>query len=136
MGGDALANLISPKYLIPLGRLLLASLFILGGLNKLMNYQDTLAMMRGAGVEPAALLLPLTILLELGGGLLVALGRWFVAPVAIILAVFTIATNIFFHAFWLMDGTEAMLQLSLFFKNIAIAGGLLYVAGISGRATE
>jgi putative oxidoreductase len=122
-----------PKLLIPLGRVLLASLFILGGLNKIMNYDATLAMMRAGGVEPAALLLPPTILLELGGGLLVAFGRRFAVPAALALAVFTIVTNLFFHRFWAMAGPEAALQLSLFFKNVSIAGALVFVAGVMAR---
>jgi putative oxidoreductase len=113
-----------------LGRVLLLSLFILGGINKIINYDATLAMMRGAGLQPAGLLLPATIALELGGGLLVASGRRFAAPMALLLAVFTIATNIIFHRFWGMTGPEAALQLSLFFKNVAIAGGLVMVAAM------
>jgi putative oxidoreductase len=118
---------------ILVGRVLLASLFILGGLNKILNYADTLAMMRGAGLEPASLLLPPTIALEFGGGLLVAFGRRFAIPAALALALFTIATNIVFHRFWSMAGPDAALQLSLFFKNVSIAGGLLFVASASAR---
>jgi putative oxidoreductase len=127
------ASLIPSSLLILLGRIVLASLFILGGLNKMMNYDATLAMMHKAGLELAAVLLPPTILLELGGGLLLASGRRFAAPAALALAGFTIATNIVFHRFWGVAEPEAALQLSLFFKNISIAGGLLYVAGISAR---
>jgi len=47
---------------------------------------------------------------------------------ALILAGFTLATNFFFHDFWTMDGNVRELELSLFFKNIAIAGALLFVA--------
>jgi putative oxidoreductase len=110
------------------GRVLLASLFILGGINKIVNYALTLAMMQKAGLEPATLLLPPTILLELGGGLLVAFGRKGAAPAALLLGLFTLVTNVIFHDFWNMSGEIAALQLSLFFKNVAIAGALFYVA--------
>jgi putative oxidoreductase len=122
-----------PDMWMATGRLVLASLFILGGFNKVMNYADTLGMMRAAGLEPESLLLPPTIALELGGGLLVAFGRRFAMPAALALALFTIATNIVFHRFWSMSGPETALQLSLFFKNVSIAGGLLFVAGASAR---
>jgi putative oxidoreductase len=128
-----LSTLIRPNILIAFGRVVLASLFMLGGLNKIMNYNDTLALMRGAGLEPATLLLPATIVLELGGGALVALGRRFVAPAALTLAAFTIVTNLVFHRFWTITGPEGMLQLSLFFKNVSIAGGLIMVAGIAAE---
>jgi putative oxidoreductase len=109
-----------------LGRLLLASLFILAGINKLINFAATREMMEAAGLVPTLILLPATILLELGGGLILAAGRRFAAPVAVGLAIFTLATNLFFHRFWAFDGQIGALQLSLFFKNVAIAGALLF----------
>jgi putative oxidoreductase len=118
------------------GRILLASLFILGGINKVLNYAPTLQFMQKAGLEPSALLLPLTIILELGGGLLVAFGRKGASFAALTLAIFTLATNIFFHDFWNMTGEAAQLQLSLFFKNLSIAGGLLFVAAAEQRRVQ
>jgi putative oxidoreductase len=116
-----------------IGRIILLSLFLLGGLNKLINYDATLAMMQRAGLNPAPLLLPAVIALELGGGALVAFGKRFAVPAALTLALFTIATNLVFHRFWGMSGQVAALELSLFFKNIAIAGGLVFVAGTLAR---
>lgn len=127
------SQIVSSPILITAGRIILASLFILAGLNKILNYEATLAMMRGAGLEPATLLLPPTILLELGGGALVAFGRRFAAFAAIALAGFTLVTNIVFHNFWSMQGPEAALQLSLFFKNVSIAGALLFIAGVVAK---
>lgn len=117
--------------LFVIGRCLLASLFVLGGINKIINYGDTLESMSAAGLPAAASLLPLVIGLELVGGLLVASGRTRLAPfAALALAAFTIATNFVFHEFWTMEGLEAELELSLFFKNISVAGGLIIVAAI------
>jgi putative oxidoreductase len=117
-----------PAQLATVGRVILVSLFLLGGLNKLLNYDATLAMMQRAGLNPAPLLLPAVIALELGGGALVAFGKRFAVPAALALAIFTIATNLVFHRFWAMSGPVAALELSLFFKNVAISGGLLFVA--------
>lgn len=113
------------------GRIGLASLFILGGINKLLNTADTLQLMRDAALEPAELLLPLVVALELGGGILVAVGRWKAPHAAIGLAIFTLMTNLWFHDFWSAKDAVSNLQLSLFFKNVAIAGALVYVAGSS-----
>lgn len=110
------------------GRIGLASLFLLGGLNKLLNYEDTASLMTEAGLAPASILLPLTIALEIGGGLLVAYGRFLAPLAALALALFTLATNWFFHPFWTLQGDIRALQLSLFFKNISIAGGLIFLA--------
>jgi putative oxidoreductase len=119
------------------GRIGLASLFILGALNKLANYDATLAKMIEAGLMPAAALLPLTILLEAVGGFMVTSGVRKAWIAAVALSAFTVATNVFFHRFWSLDGHIAALELSLFFKNIAIVGGLIAVAAIEyGREQE
>jgi putative oxidoreductase len=123
-----------PPLLATIGRTVLVSLFLLGGLNKLLNYDATLAIMQRAGLNPAPLLLPAVIALELGGGALVAFGKRFAVPAALTLALFTIATNLVFHRFWAMSGPVAALELSLFFKNVAIAGGLLFVAATLARS--
>ncbi len=115
-----------------LGRIGLASLFLLGGMNKITTYGETALRMESVGLAPAVLLLPATIALELGAGLLVAIGRRGAAPAALCLALFTLATNVYFHDFWTMTGETRALELSLFFKNVAIAGGLVYVASVRG----
>ncbi|MEL7540235.1 MAG: DoxX family protein [Pseudomonadota bacterium] len=112
------------------GRIGLASLFLLGGLNKILNYDATLASMQAVGLNPAGLFLPLVIALEVGGGALVALGRRGASLAAFVLAAFTISTNFFFHDFWTMEGDVAQLELSLFFKNVSIASALLFYAGV------
>jgi len=119
------------------GRIGLASLFILGGANKLATYGQVVDRMELVGLPFAQELLPLVVLLEVGGGLVVAFGRTLAAQGALALAVFTIATNFVFHDFWNMTGILAELELSLFFKNISIAGALLLMAGstFGGRSS-
>jgi putative oxidoreductase len=116
------------------GRMMLGSLFLLAGINKVLNYNATLVMMDGAGVQPAALLLPPTIALELGAGGLIVLDNRYSFPSALALAAYTLATNVFFHRFWSFEGDLAQLQLSLFFKNVAIIGALLYLAASANKA--
>jgi len=102
------------------GRLLLALIFVMEGWIKVADYSGTVGYMEANGVPGA--LLPLVILTELGGGLLVAVGlftRW----AAIALAGFSILTALFFHR---DIGSTA--QFIHFFKNLAIAGGFLMLA--------
>jgi putative oxidoreductase len=109
------------------GRAALASLFVLGGINKLLTWNEVSARMASVGLEPVALLLPATVLLELGGGLLLAAGvrKWQAAAwAAVALSAFTLVTNAVFHRFWEMAPPVRALELSLFFKNVAIAGAL------------
>lgn len=116
---------------IVVGRIGLASLFLLGALNKVLNYGQVLDQMSREGLPISAVLLPLVIALELFGGLAVAIGRMFVVPAAMALAAFTIGANSIFHDFWNMEGAAAQLELALFFKNVSIAGALLLLAGSS-----
>jgi putative oxidoreductase len=118
------------------GRLGLASLFLLGGVNKIANFSETAASMTEAGLPLAGVLLPVVIWLELVAGGLVVAGRWLLAPAALALAAFTLATNLVFHRFWEMDGLVGQLELSLFFKNVAIAGALVFVAASGTRPRE
>lgn len=112
------------------GRTGLASLFLLGGINKAANFSETATRMSEVGLTPASLLLVATIVLEIMGSLWIIfnLPRAYVAAIA--LSAFTLATNIIFHRFWELEGQLNTLELSLFFKNIAIAGGLLFVASV------
>jgi putative oxidoreductase len=118
------------------GRGVLASLFLLAALNKILNPQMMMAMMHEGGLPLIPLLFPVTIALEGIGGALVARGGRLAVPAALVLAVFTLATNALFHQFWSLTGREAALEISLFFKNVAIAGGLIYVAAMEALALE
>jgi putative oxidoreductase len=102
------------------GRLLLAQLFLVSGLSKLTGYAGTQGYMAAKGLPGA--LLPLVILLEVGGGLALVIGfqtRW----VALALAIFSVLAAFIFH----LVPSDHM-QMINFMKNLSIAGGLLVVA--------
>jgi len=70
---------------------------------------------------------------EIGASLalLAGFGTRFAASV---LAVFTLAASVFFHAYWAAPADQAYVAQLLFFKNIAVTGGLLMlVAHGAGR---
>jgi len=102
-----------------LGRMLLSMIFIMAGLNKIGGYEGTQGYMDSMGVP--GMLLPLVILLELGGGLALLAG-WKSRIVAFLLAGFTLLAAIVFHSNF---GDQT--QMIFFMKNLAIAGGLLFV---------
>jgi putative oxidoreductase len=113
-----------------IGRVLMGSFFLAAAIPKILNFADVAARMDAAGLSPSAVLLPLTIALEFGGGLLLILGRRFAVPAALALAGFTLLTNVYFHRFWELSGEMGRLEFSLFFKNVTIAAGLLMAAGV------
>jgi putative oxidoreductase len=102
------------------GRIGLSVIFIISGFGKIAAYAGTQQYMASAGVP--GFLLPLVILVEAGGGLLILAGA-FTRTTAVVLALFTVAAGLLFHAN-LADQNQFIHLL----KNIAIAGGLLTLA--------
>jgi putative oxidoreductase len=105
---------------LTVGRLLLAALFILEGWSKIRGYQAAADYMDRYGVP--GVLLPAVIALELGGGLMIALG-WRTRLAAFALAAFCVAAAVIFHNQFLDRS-----HLLHFEKDLAIAGGLLVLA--------
>ena len=97
------------------GRLLLSALFLIEGLGKISMREDVIMYMEDYGV-PGILFFP-AIILEILFPLILIAGyktKW----IASIMALFTFTVAIIFHT----DFTEGM-QVMLFLKDIAIAGG-------------
>ena len=108
-------------YLITLGRLLLAPVFIQSGLSKIFDYAGTQSLMEAHGL-PGLLLVP-TIAVEVLGGLCVLLGlgtRW----AALALGGFCVMAAFVFH----LDPDDRA-QMVQFLENICMAGGLFVLAG-------
>ncbi|SEA17400.1 DoxX family protein [Microbulbifer marinus] len=103
-----------------LGRVLMSLMFITAGWNKIGGYEGTQAYMESAGVP--GILLPLVILVELGGGLAILLG-FFTRWSALALALFCLASAFLFHY---VPGDQG--QMISFMKNITIAGGFFILA--------
>ncbi|MGH8481933.1 MAG: DoxX family protein [Nevskiaceae bacterium] len=101
------------------GRILIAAIFVLSGFGKIGGYAGTQAYMESQGVPGA--LLPLVIVTELGGGLLVVLGLW-TRLAALALAGFSVLAALLFHA-----NFGDQMQMILFLKNFAMAGGFLFL---------
>lgn len=119
-------------YELAAARVLIASLFLVAGLRKVMNWTATMGAFSKLGVPLVEVVLPLVVLLELAGGLMLVFG-WRVRWVAYVLAVFTLAAGIIGHAFWSVDAAQFGNQLNHFLKNVAVCGGLVCLAAISRR---
>ncbi|KQN57941.1 DoxX family membrane protein [Erwinia sp. E602] len=101
-------------------RILMPVLFIVAGWGKITGYAGTQQYMEAMGVP--GFFLPLTILLEFGGGLAILFG-FFTRTTALITAVFTVLTALLFHANF-AEGANSI----MFMKNFSIAGGFLLLA--------
>ena len=100
-------------------RILISALFLLNGVFKISNYDGTVGWMESFGI-PGILIIP-AIILEIVGPILIILG--YKAKIAAgFLSLFCIATAFIFHN----DFSDQM-QLGSFLKNIALAGGFLFI---------
>jgi putative oxidoreductase len=116
--------------LMTVGRILLVLIFLISGANKAMDVPGTAGYIASKGLPQPQVLAALTILLEIGGGLLVIFNR-FAMPAALALAAFCVATAVIFHNFWAWeDAVQYRNQFNHFMKNIALAGAFLTIAAM------
>jgi len=107
------------NYVAPVGRVLIAFMFVMSGLNKINNYGNTAEWMDAMGVPGS--LLPIVIVLEVLGGAAIMIG-WQTRIAAILFAAFSVMSAAIFHA----DFSDQN-QMILFMKNVSIAGGFLFL---------
>lgn len=120
--------------IVPLaGRLLISTIFIFSGLSKIPGHAAMAGFAASKGLPAADLAIWLAAAVEILGGLSILSG--FQARIgAWVLFLFLIPTSVVFHNFWAMQGMEKMDNQAHFFKNIAIMGGLLFVATFGAGA--
>jgi putative oxidoreductase len=114
-------------------RIFLAVLFVMSGWAKLTGFEGTVAYVASNGLPVPQLFAALTILVELGGGILLVLGL-FSRIAAFIMAGFVLLTIVLVHHFWTMADAEAAANQLVAMKNLAIAGGLLMVTAFGPGA--
>lgn len=143
------------NFFVVLGRMCFAIIFILSGINKVINWGESEQLLihsmvnvlqKAEGIEWAQkgfdfllphsqeLLLAATVV-ELICGLLIFLGIG-VRFAALILALYLIPVTFFFHHFWWMQGMDAEMQMINFLKNLAIFGGALILVSVGGGPSK
>ncbi|MGJ8522754.1 Inner membrane protein YphA [Carnimonas sp. R-84981] len=123
-GGDA-ALLIA--------RVLLVVLFVYAGWGKVVGFTGTESQFAANGIPDPMLATLVAVIAELPFALLILVGL-FTRPLAILLAIYTLATAVLGHPYWAVPDDQQMNMLLHFYKNVGIAGGFLalYAAG-AGR---
>ena len=115
----------SPSYELwapVLGRVLIASLFIMGGIGKIMDFAGSVGYAAAFNVPYPEVAIIIAIIVELGGGLLLLFGVW-TRLAAFKIAGFLVVVTLIFHT----NFTDPS-QMIQFLKNAAIIGGLFYVS--------
>ena len=114
------------KFAPLVGRIGMAWLFIPNGLAKITAFAGTVGYISSKGLPMPSVLAVIALVIEVVAGVAVLVGyRTRVA--AAVLAIFTLAAALFFHDFWAVPEAQRMVQKIMFDKNIAIAGGLLFL---------
>lgn len=108
------------------GRVLLALIFIHAGFGKITGFHGVVGYIDAHGLPMPQIAAIVAIVVELGGGIMIAVG-WKARWAAAALFIFTLIASVIFHAFWAVEASQVRLQNILFMKNIAIMGGMLYI---------
>jgi putative oxidoreductase len=119
------ARSMSKDWLLLLGRVLVAILFVPGGFSKLLHFEGTVGAIARSALPFPTLMAVGAVVVELGVGLAFLVGwkgRW----AALVLALFTLVAGVFFHNFWASPEAAMAMQKINFMKNLAIAGALLF----------
>lgn len=119
---------------VTIGRVLLGLFFVVSALLKIKAGMDAggvagLAGYIGSrGLPQPQMLAYLVIAFELVAGVLIVIG-FLTTPVALLLAVYCLLTAGMFHNFWAVPAEQVQAQISVFLKNIGLAGAFLVLAG-------
>lgn len=116
-----------------LGRILLAVIFLQGGIRKLIAVGATAANMANHGVPYSDILVWGAIILELGGGIMLTVGlfaRW----AALAFFFYTLVLALIFHHFWTLNGAAFAAERTAFFEHLSLMGGLLFVVAFGPGA--
>jgi putative oxidoreductase len=105
-------------------RLLLALLFLPAGISKLTGFSGTVGYISSVGLPLPEVGAALALTVEILGALALIAG-FGTRAAALVLAVFTLAASYFFHNYWALPADQQFMQQLLFFKNVAVTGGLL-----------
>ena len=110
-----------------IARLCLAAVFLYSGVDKLWHWRSSIEEVRSDGLPWPAAFAGATVLTQLVGGCLVAIGllAWLGA---LLLAGFTVAATLLGHRFWLRRGAELRHEVTTSLEHVAIVGGLLLLS--------
>jgi len=109
------------------GRALMSAVFLVAGVRKIMFWGPQVAYFTKLGFPAPEFFTVVAIVVEIGAGLALLIG-WKAKHAAWLLALFVLVATFMAHRFWEFDAAQAANQMNHFLKNLAIIGGLLFVA--------
>ena len=122
-------NAILKEWAPAIGRTLLVLIFLISGFNKIGGFEGTAGWLASMGIPMASVALVITIIIEIAGAAMIIVG-YKPRLAAIVLFLWMIPVTFIFHAFWAVPQEQMQTQFIMFFKNIAMMGGLLLIMGL------
>jgi uncharacterized membrane protein YphA (DoxX/SURF4 family) len=117
----------------PISRVALVSAFLIGGIQKLVDFPGAVAEQAHFGLQPAWLWAAAAVIVELGGSVLVILGRWVwlgAGGLGMLTAIAMLAAN----NFWALTGHDRFIAVNSFFEHLGLIAGLLLVCVLTLRS--
>jgi uncharacterized membrane protein YphA (DoxX/SURF4 family) len=139
---EVLAETATPRWigsilawpgLVPISRAALISAFLIGGIQKLVDFPGAIAEQAHFGLQPAWLWAAAAVAIELGGSILVIFGRWVwlgAGGLGVLTAIAMLAAN----NFWALTGHERFVAVNSFFEHLGLIAGLILVCVLTVRA--
>lgn len=113
--------------LLLIGRILMAAIFLIAGTRKILAFAGTAGYFAKLGFPAPEVLVVIAIAIEIIAGLALLVG-WRTRWAAWLLMLFVLIATAMAHRFWEFDAAQYANQMNHFLKNLAIIGGLLFVA--------
>ena len=126
-------NVAAQSQMLLVGRILLALIFLVAGVRKLMAVAGSAGYFAKLGFPMPEVMVWVAIAIEIGGAALLIAG-WNTRRAAWLLILFVAIATAMAHRFWQFDAAQYANQLNHFLKNVAMIGGLLYVAVLGAGA--
>ena len=130
-----ISAVLSLPGLLPVARIALVSAFLIGGLQKLADFPAAVAEQAHFGLQPAWLWAVAAIVVELGGSVLVIVGRW-VWLGAGGLGVLTAVSMLVANNFWAQIGHDRFIATNAFFEHLGLIAGLVLITALSRREPQ
>jgi uncharacterized membrane protein YphA (DoxX/SURF4 family) len=122
--------ILSWPWLLPISRIALVSAFLIGGIQKLIDFPGAIAEQAHFGLQPAWMWAVAAVIVELGGSVLVIVGRWVwlgAGGLDVLTAIAMFAAN----DFWAKAGHDRFIAVNDFFEHLGLIAGLVLVSVLS-----
>ncbi len=119
--------ILSWPWLLPISRIALVSAFLIGGIQKLIDFPGAIAEQAHFGLQPAWMWAVAAVIVELGGSVLVVVGRWVwlgAGGLGVLTAIAMFAAN----AFWAKTGHDRFIAVNDFFEHLGLIAGLVLLS--------